>query len=257
MGGDTGKTGAEPKNHPSGQKQKRAAGSRSIIDKPLEGSAVAECESVLPIRLLVVEDDPEWVRSLGLYLETEPDLLIAGWAAAPEQALAAARSLEYDAVLMDIQLGDGVQDGIATAADLLELREVPVIMLTSVEDERTMTRSFSAGAVNYVEKSRYSDLPSVIRSAVRQPAAPMQALLKEFRRLKREERLQPLTAAEREVFELIEEGRTQPEIGRRLFKSESTLKNQVNRILKKLGARSSREAVRKLRRGDTDSDRPD
>lgn len=78
----------------------------------------------------------------------------------------------------------------------------------------------------------------------------MQALLKEFRRLKREERLQPLTPAEREVFELIEDGRTQAEIGRKLFKSESTLKNQVNRILKKLGASSSREAVRRLRRGD-------
>ncbi|WP_245850988.1 response regulator transcription factor [Paenibacillus herberti] len=206
-----------------------------------------------PIRVLVVEDDPEWVRSLSLYLDVEPDLLVAGWAPGPEQALAAARSLEYDVVLMDIQLGDGVQDGIATAADLLEIREVPVIMLTSVGEEKAMTRSFSAGAVSYVEKSRYADLPAAIRMAVHQPV-PMQALLKEFRRLKREEKLQPLTAAEREVFELIEEGRTQPEIVRRLFKSESTLKNQVNRILKKLGARSSREAVRQVRRGDTDSE---
>lgn len=201
------------------------------------------------IRLLIVEDDPEWVRSMTLCLEAEPDLVVAGWAAGPEQALEAARSLDFDAVLMDIQLGDGMRDGIAVAADLLELREVPIVMLTSVGDEAMMTRSFGAGAASYVEKSRYADLPAAIRDAVRRPA-PMQALLKEFRRLKREERLQPLTPAEREVFELIEDGRTQAEIGRKLFKSESTLKNQVNRILKKLGASSSREAVRRLRRGD-------
>ena len=76
----------------------------------------------------------------------------------------------------------------------------------------------------------------------------MEALLKEFTRLKREEQLQVLTAAEREVFELIEDGYTQPQIQEKLYKAESTLKNQVNKMLKKLGVRSSKEAVEKVRR---------
>ncbi|WP_338130595.1 hypothetical protein [Cohnella ginsengisoli] len=61
----------------------------------------------------------------------------------------------------------------------------------------------------------------------------MEALLKELRRLKREEQLQPLTAAEREVYVMLEEGYTHAQIERKLYKSESTLKNQVNKILKK------------------------
>jgi NarL family two-component system response regulator LiaR len=76
----------------------------------------------------------------------------------------------------------------------------------------------------------------------------MEALLKEFTRLKREEQLKELTAAEREVFDMIEQGYTQSQIGRMLHKTESTLKNQVNKLLKKLGVRSSREAVKKVRR---------
>lgn len=121
------------------------------------------------IRLLIVEDDPEWVRSMTLYLEAEPDLVVAGWAAGPEQALEAARSLDFDAVLMDIQLGDGMRDGIAVAADLLELREVPIVMLTSVGDEAMMTRSFGAGAASYVEKAatRTCRPRSATRCAVR------------------------------------------------------------------------------------------
>jgi DNA-binding NarL/FixJ family response regulator len=202
-----------------------------------------------PIRILMVEDDPDWTRAMSRFLSSEPDMLMVGAASNPSEAKKLASALDYDVVLMDIQLGEGLRDGIEVAADLLELRNAPVIMLTSVGDERSMTRAFGSGAVQYIEKTDYRELPAAIRQAVRQPA-PMQALLKEFRRLKREEQLQPLTPAEREVFELIEQGRTQAEIGRSLFKSESTLKNQVNRILKKLGVRSSREAVRKVRRGD-------
>src|SRR5690606_9796356 len=91
-------------------------------------------------------------------------------------------------------------------------------------------------------------LPDVIRGALK-GGNPMEALLKEFARLKREEQLRPLTGAEREVFELLEDGYTQPQIGRKLYKAESTLKNQVNQILKKLRVKSSKEAVEKVRRG--------
>lgn len=203
------------------------------------------------IRILMVEDDPDWIRAMSRFLSAEPDMLLAASARGPEEALKVATALEYDVVLMDIQLGEGVRDGIRAAADLLELRNSPIIMLTSVGEESAMTRAFGSGAVQYIEKTDYRELPAAIRKAVHQPA-PMQALLKEFRRLKREEQLQPLTPSEREVYELIESGTTQAEIGRRLYKSESTLKNQVNRILKKLGARISREAVRKIKRGDGD-----
>ena len=120
-------------------------------------------------------------------------------------------------------------------------------MLTSLGDEQVITQSFTAGAVNYIEKSKFKELPAAIRSAVLHPGS-MDVLLKEFARLKREEQLRGLTPAEREVFDLLDEGYTHSQMEKKLFKTESTLKNQINKILKKLGVRSSKEAVEKVRR---------
>jgi DNA-binding NarL/FixJ family response regulator len=150
-------------------------------------------------------------------------------------------------VLMDIQLEGSRLDGIHTAILMHELSPAKIIMLTSLNDEQTMTQAFTAGAVQYLEKTRFQELPQTIRSVYHHPA-PMEALLNELARLKREEQLKELTGAEREVFELIEAGYTQSQIEKKLYKAESTLKNQVNKMLKKLGVRSSKEAVEKVKR---------
>lgn len=199
------------------------------------------------IRVLIVEDDPDWIKAMTTFLNHEPDLLVVGAATSSEEALRLAGTLSFDVVLMDIQLSGSDRDGIYTAMELHDIHPAKIIMLTSLTDETVMTRSFTAGAVNYIEKTRYKDLPAAIRTAHQHPAA-MDALLKEFARLKREEQLGALTPAEREVYELIEEGYTQPEIEKKLYKAESTLKNQVNKMLKKLGVKSSKEAVELVRK---------
>lgn len=203
---------------------------------------------MIPIRLLLVEDDPDWTKALTVFLNQERDMLVVGTAASRGEAVSLARVLEFDVAVMDICLTPGQVDGIYAASEVLEQQSVKVIMLTSLAEESIITQAFTAGAVQYVVKSDYRSLPDVIRGALK-GGNPMEALLKEFARLKREEQLRPLTGAEREVFELLEDGYTQPQIGRKLYKAESTLKNQVNRILKKLRVKSSKEAVEKVRRG--------
>ncbi|CAM4435277.1 NarL family two-component system response regulator LiaR [Paenibacillus endophyticus] len=200
-----------------------------------------------PIKVFIVEDDEDWIKALSSFLNREADLLIVGTATNSTDALQIAKSIHIDVVLMDIQLEESEYDGIQTAILMHEHTQAKLIMLTSVNDERSMTQAFTAGAVHYLEKTRYRELPQAIRGAIHHPA-PMEALLKELARLKREEQLQLLTPAEREVFELIEAGYTQSQIEKRLYKAESTLKNQVNKMLKKFGVRSSKEAVEKVRR---------
>ncbi|WP_169081536.1 response regulator transcription factor [Paenibacillus sp. PL91] len=199
------------------------------------------------IKIFIVEDDADWIKALTSYLNREPDLLVVGTAVNSSEALRMAQSILFDVVLMDIQLEGSRLDGIQTAMMMHELSAAKIIMLTSLNDEQSMTQSFTAGAVQYLEKSRFQELPQSIRSAYHHPA-PMEALLKELARLKREEQLKELTGAEREVFELIEAGYTQSQIEQKLYKAESTLKNQVNKMLKKFGVRSSKEAIEKVRR---------
>ncbi|MBU5346746.1 response regulator transcription factor [Paenibacillus lautus] len=200
------------------------------------------------IQIFLVEDDPDWVKSMTVFLNAQEDMIVVGTAESPEQAIAMAQILSFDIVLMDIQLTAGRLDGIYTAAEILERKpQAKVIMLTSLGDELVIMQSFTAGAVNYIEKPRFKELPEAIRSAVLHPGS-MEVLLKEFARLKREEQLRGLTPAEREVFDLLDEGYTHSQMEQKLFKTESTLKNQINKILKKLGVRSSKEAVEKVRR---------
>ncbi|GIP03976.1 MULTISPECIES: response regulator transcription factor [Paenibacillus] len=200
------------------------------------------------IHVFLVEDDPDWIKSMTVFLNAQEDMIVVGAAESPEQAIAMAEVLSFDIVLMDIQLTAGRLDGIYAAAEIHERKpEAKVIMLTSLDDELVIMQSYTAGAVNYIEKSNFEELPAAIRSAVHQPGS-MEVLLKEFARLKREEQLRSLTPAEREVFDLLDEGFTHSQMEKKLFKTESTLKNQINKILKKLGVRSSREAVEKVRR---------
>lgn len=199
------------------------------------------------IRVVLVEDDPDWIKAMTVFLNKEADILIVGAATNSTEAIQLARTIIFDVVLMDIQLSGSPLDGIHTAIEMHDIHPAKIIMLSSLNDEHVMTQSFTAGAVNYIEKTSFKELPYAIRSAYHHPSA-MEALLKEFSRLKREEQLKELTSAEREVFELIEEGYTQPEIEKKLYKAESTLKNQVNKMLKKLGVKSSKEAVKKVKR---------
>lgn len=200
------------------------------------------------IQIFLVEDDPDWIKSMTVFLNAQEDMIVVGTADSPEQAIAMAQILSFDIVLMDIQLTAGRLDGIYTAAEIYERKpQAKVIMLTSLSDEQVITQSFTVGAVNYIEKSKYKELPAAIRSAVLHPGS-MEVLLKEFARLKREEQLRVLTPAEREVFDLLDEGYTHSQMEKKLFKTESTLKNQINKILKKLGVRSGKEAVEKVRR---------
>lgn len=200
------------------------------------------------IQIFLVEDDPDWIKSMTVFLNAQEDMIVVGTAESPEQAIAMAQILSFDIVLMDIQLTAGRLDGIYTAAEILERKpQAKVIMLTSLGDELVIMQSFTAGAANYIEKPRFKELPAAIRSAVLRPGS-MEVLLKEFARLKREEQLRGLTPAEREVFNLLDEGYTHSQMEQKLFKTESTLKNQINKILKKLGVRSSKEAVEKVRR---------
>lgn len=199
------------------------------------------------IKIVLVDDDLDWIKAMTTFLNMENDLYIVGAATTAGEAIQLARTLEFDVVLMDIQLTGHNYEGIAIAIEMERIHPAKTIMLTSLSDEHVMTQSFTAGAVNYIEKSNFKQLPYAIRQAYHHPVV-METLLKDYARLKREEQLQTLTPAEREVFEYIEAGFTQAEIEQKLFKAPSTLKNQVGNILKKLGVKSSKEAVEKVRR---------
>ncbi len=154
---------------------------------------------VRKIRIILVEDDPRWQKIMTDFLGDNPDLEVSGLAACKDEALKVALNIPADIVLMDINLTENKRDGIAAALEILEQTGLKIIMITSLADEELIMDSFAVGAVDYVTKDNYLDIPNVIRRVVRE-GSPMSVLLKDYARLKKEEQLKELTPAEREVF---------------------------------------------------------
>lgn len=202
------------------------------------------------IRVAIVEDDPDWQGILQIYLKKAEDISIVWTASGKEQFLELAGETEADIYLMDINLTGSSLDGLQAALELREGGRVSgrIIMLTSIDEKDVIRQSFMAGAVHYVLKKDIAELADVIRS-VHQGDTPREVLVKEFCRLKQEEQLKELTPAEREVFELLEEGLSRSEMEARLQKTENTLKAQIKNILRKLNVSNTKEAVRKVRSG--------
>jgi two-component system nitrate/nitrite response regulator NarL len=199
------------------------------------------------INLLVVDDHPLFrqgvVHSLGL----EPDLKVVGETASGEEALALARTLLPDLVLLDISMAGW--SGIETAGKIsIACPATTIVMLTVSDDKDKLLAAFKAGARGYVLKGvSGKELAQVIRSAVAgevyvSPSIAAEMLVSLTQGVAPDP-LQELTDREREILQLIGTGLTNREIGERIFLSEKTVKHYVTNILQKLQVRSRVEAA--------------
>ncbi|UUZ79224.1 response regulator transcription factor [Paenibacillus sp. P26] len=214
-------------------------------------------QPLVPIRVILVEDDPDWRRGLTSYLRKEPDIEVIGEASRGQEAVESLERLEADVVLMDIMMADS-PEGLWAAAEIVKCSGARVIMLSSMEEKDMIFGAFKAGAVDYMVKSSFDEIPQAIRSANANRSAihPSVAaqMREEFRRLKQleheirvKELRNLLTPTELQVLDLIEKGHTQTQIADKFVVSIRTIKVHVGSILKKLGGKSSKEAAQKAK----------
>lgn len=198
------------------------------------------------IKVAIIEDDTDWTKILTNFLHKEDDIIVVGTANNKIDGIALAKSMNIDIIIMDINLNTNKCDGIYATAEILQDTKSKIIMLTCLKDENIIRDSFTAGAVNFISKEKYLDIPNAIRSAYRNDS-PYQILLKEFSRLKREEQLKDLSYSEKEIYELIEQGYSKAQIEKQLFKTKSTIKTHIKRMLIKLSVNNCKEAVKKVK----------
>ncbi|WP_246120280.1 response regulator transcription factor [Cohnella terricola] len=211
------------------------------------------------IKVWIIEDDKDWLRGLCAYMGGQNGIEVTLASDDPAEVRKSLLSGEYsvDVVLMDIML-HGEPEGIVLAEETATATGARVIMLTSMEEKEFILRSFQAGAIDYQIKSDFEALPAAVRAAARResPISPAAAerMREEFRRLKllemefEKKKMQDLiTPSELELLKLIDNGYTQTEIAGRLFVSIRTVKNHINRILKKLGSPGSKAAAREAK----------
>ena len=198
----------------------------------------------MTVRLLITDDHDVVRQGLRFYLRRDPEIEIVGEAADGEEALAMARSLKPDVVLMDLLMPR--MDGIAaTEAIRAELPEVEVVALTSVLEDAAVTGAIRAGAIGYLLKdTKAEELSRAIKGAA---AGQVQLAPEAAARLMREvrvpERPEALTERETEVLVGVARGRANKEIARALYVEERTIKAHVSSILRKLNLKSRTQAA--------------
>jgi DNA-binding NarL/FixJ family response regulator len=203
---------------------------------------------------VLIADDQALVRvGLRKILESEPELTVLGEAGDGEDAVAAARRLSPDVVLMDIRMP--VLDGIEATRRIVRAQPgTRVLILTTFGLDTYVYDALRAGASGFMLKDAP---PEEIVAAVRIVAsgdallapAVTRAVIEEFARRSpaaapaRPPAVDELTPREREVLDLLARGLSNPEICARLVISEATAKTHVARILQKLGLRDRVQAV--------------
>lgn len=199
------------------------------------------------IRIIIVEDDEKWVMAMNLFMELEPDFEVTAVAGDYDTAVQICKTTEADIILMDINLSGNELDGIYATAEILCHKDIKVIMLTSMSDMEIIQSAYIAGAVNYVLKNNFKEVPSIIRNTLK-ATTPNEILARDYQRLRVRELLSPLTSQEKEIFQMFTEGKSKKDILECLYISENTLKNHIHSIIRKLESKTIHDAVEKIKR---------
>jgi DNA-binding NarL/FixJ family response regulator len=192
------------------------------------------------VRVLLVDDHPVVREGLRAVLESEADFTVVAECGSGDEAVRAAAKLRPEVVLMDLRL-PGL-DGVEATRQIVAAGSATVLVLTTYDTDGDITRAVAAGATGYLLKdSSRQELTTAVRATARGEtvlAARVAAKL-----VGRARGAPELTPRELEVLRCIAIGMSNPETGRRLFISETTVKSHVMRIFEKLSVNDRTAAV--------------
>jgi len=190
-------------------------------------------------RLLIADDHGLMREVMACFLEAAPDLEVVAEAENGREAVALAVQYQPDVVLMDLTMPqmNGLE---ATRQIVAQVPQARVLVITASRNESMLQQLLSAGAAGFVLKTGDTDeLLSAVRAVLQGKRYVSQGLVAREPTSDRQAatRLETLTAREREVLQLIGEGRTNREIAGQLCLSVKTVEVHRGRIAEKLGVR--------------------
>ncbi|MFI8828097.1 response regulator [Streptomyces sp. NPDC053431] len=195
-----------------------------------------------PVRILLCDDHAVVRAGLLALLGSAPDIEVVGEAGSGEEAVATAAHLRPDVVLMDLQLGAGI-DGVE-ATRRIAPTGVHVLVLTTYDTDADITRAIEAGATGYLLKAeRPEELFAAIHSAAQGRTTLSAPVASRVMDRMRGAAAPSLTDRERDILGQLAHGLGNREIARALFISEATVKTHLGRIYAKLGVDTRAGAV--------------
>ena len=201
------------------------------------------------IRVMVVENHQVVSDGLVALVSDQPDMVMIGTADSVAEAIAQARELAPDIVLLDFRLPDGT--GAEAGMRIRELvSETRLIFLSRDDSEAAQVAAIEAGASAFVHKSRSADeVIETIRlvSQGQNLITPRTIATLLNKRKTMSAQLQSLTPRERDVLRRVAAGVSSRDIARELGISYTTVRTHIRSLGRKLGVHSKLEATAKAR----------
>jgi two-component system, NarL family, response regulator DesR len=192
------------------------------------------------IRIVIAEDQRMLLGALGSLLDLEDDMEVVGKASDGQKAIELVCLLKPDICIMDIEMP--VKSGLEAAEELKE-HPCKVIILTTFARTGYFERAIKAGVSGYLLKDSPSDeLANTIRSVLAGKRIYASELVDEAY----SSNDNPLTDREKEVLELIADGKNTKEIATELYLSTGTIRNYISIILDKLNVSNRIEAIKRF-----------
>ena len=209
---------------------------RTVTDSPASPSGPS-------VRVLIADDQVEFVRGLGVVLSLDDQIEVVGEAENGEEAIARTIALLPDVVLLDVNM-PGI-NGLEAARVINQQAPIArIVMLTASDEDDDLYEAIRVGARGYLRKDlSVAQVAQAIHAAARGQSlvsAPLATrLLSEFRRNAPggADGPPPGTPRELEVLELVAKGMSHREIGAQLLLSEKLVESHIHNLLEKLHRR--------------------
>lgn len=205
------------------------------------------------VRVIVADDHPVYRDGLRALVASMPDAELVGEASTGSEVVRAALELQPDVVVMDLHMPE--LNGIDATAQIVSASpHVAVLVLTMFDEDDSVFAAMRAGARGYVLKG--GDQREIVRAiqAVADGEAifapPIAARVRDFFRTVRDDIGAPfpqLTDREREVLELVAQGRNNAAIAHELTLSQKTVRNHVSNIFMKMQVADRAQAIVRAR----------
>jgi len=205
----------------------------------------------MTIKILLADDHKITRDGLRVLLQEQADMEVIGEADSGRAAVELAYRLAPDVIIMDISMP--VMNGIeATRRIVAKAPQIKIIALTMYSDKRYVVEMLKAGALGYVNKMcKYEDLAMAIRTVIVQKTyfcpRELKTISKEYTNTlpkKQPSVFSVLTPREREVLQIVAEGKTTRQIASILSVSVKTIETHRQQIMKKLGINSIAELTK-------------
>ena len=195
----------------------------------------------MPIKILIADDHGVVAEGLKHLINAQPDMEVIATVGDGREAVRIAREAQPDVVVMDLSMPE-LNGADATRAVLERDPKCRVIILSMYAEREYVRRALKAGASGYVVKrSAAKEVVDAIRAvfAGQRYLSPKVAdvVIDDYAGDEKGDPLARLSAREREVLQLLAEGRTGAEIAARLALSQKTVETYRARLVEKLGIR--------------------